>query len=146
MAQLGYLVSTVLMGLFLVAVVGFLRLAERREYSPTFSRSEASPLGAIGDLARNPAVWIAVFLVVTVGAMLAAVVFVGGLVPSEAGLTAAGLVLGAVVGLLVGGYLLWGVYTTARARGFHSAAAVMVSAWALGILVVVGIAAKLLVG
>lgn len=145
MAQLGYLASTLLMGLFLVAVVAFLRLAERREYSPSLTGPESSGSEALREAFRSPVAWIVVFLAITFATGLAAVAYVGGLVPAEVG-TAAGPVLAAVVAVLVGGYLLWGVYSTARARGLQNAAAVMVSAWALGLLLVTAIAVHLLTG
>lgn len=144
MVQLGYLASTLLMGLFLVAVVAFLRLGDRREYSQTLSRGDSGLVAALRGATRSETAWIVAFLVVSFAAGLAAVAYVGGLFP--AGAAAAGPVLAVVVALLVGGYLLWGAYTTARSRGYQSAAAVMVSTWVLGLLFVTAIAAYLLTG
>lgn len=147
MAQLGYLASTLLMGLFLVAVVAFLRLAERREYSPSLSGGESSPAATLRRTTDSPTTWIVVFLLATFGVGLASVAYVGGLVPAESAVVdVAGPVLGVVVAVLVGGYLLWGAYSTARARGYQNAAAVMVSSWVLGLLFVMAIAAYLLTG
>lgn len=147
MVQLGYLASTLLMGAFLVAVVAFLRLAEYREYSMSLTGDESGPVAVLRGLAGSTTAWIAVFLVAVVVATLASVAAVGGLVPADSGAVAiAGGILAAIIGIFVGGYLVWGAYYTARARGYHSAAAVMVSAWVVGLALVGAIMAVLLTG
>ena len=56
------------------------------------------------------------------------------------------LVFGGFFALLLGGYLIWGVYHTIRTHGRKTAEAAMVGAWVLGGLAVLGISVLLVLG
>lgn len=147
MAQIGYLASTILMGLFLVAVVAFLRLTERRQYTPTLAGPRGGPVAVLRGTAQSEMAWIVGFLLATFVVGLASVIYVGGLVPENSGLVAtAGRALGTILAVLLGGYLLWGAYSMARGHGYQHAAAVMVSAWMVGLLFVAAIVGYLFLG
>lgn len=53
------------------------------------------------------------------------------------------LAVSALLGLLVVGYAVLGSYSTARSHGVGYAQALMIAAWALGLLFVLAVAAKL---
>lgn len=136
-----YLWSTALMGLFLVAVLVFLRAADWKHYSP---RSEEGGLAALAeDLAGSEAVWFLTFLglVLVFGGGTLAYVGVLGFGSSATW----GLVLAGVAVLTVGGYVLIGSYWSARSRGKPSSLALGEGAAVLGLLAIAAVAVKLFV-
>lgn len=140
MAELSYLVSTALMGLFLVAVVAFVRFSERREYV----RSHESPdgPGVASRLQNSIGAWIAAFLLLALGVGGGAVLFVSGDLPAGVA-RAGGVLLGVVLAASLAAYLGWGGYYIARGRGLGNAQAAAVGAWLLGLLFVAAIAVQL---
>lgn len=143
--MVSYIVSTILMGLFLVAVVALVRISERREYEAPSSREGG---GLATWLTESPMAWILGFFLLVFVTGGASVLYVGGMLPSGSGATAqlAGAALAAVVALVLVGYLVWGAYATARSHGYVRSGAVAVGAWMVGLLFVVVIAAQLLLG
>lgn len=146
MAQIGLLASTLLMGVLTAGVVILLANGRRwRTYSPTSlparRGSEGSVLDRTGVLALG---FIAIVFVVG-GAV---VLLVGGLETMGAGAPSVdvGIAVSALLGLLLAGYAVAGSYSTARSHGAGGAQALMVGLWALGLLFVLTVAAKLLFG
>lgn len=139
MAELSYLISTVLMGLFLVAVVGFVRFSERREYA---HETPASP-GLAARLRGSVGTWIVGFLLLAAVAGGGAVLFVRTDIAAGTA-QAAGAAFAAVIAVSLVAYLGWGGYYVARGRGLGNAQAAAVGAWLLGLLFVAAIAVRLL--
>lgn len=140
MAELSYLVSTVLMGLFLIGVVAYVRASERREYE---GPREAAPSEGLASRARNSVrLWIVTFLLLAFVAGGGAVLFVSGaLSPGLA--QAGGVALAVVVAASLVAYLGWGGYYIARGHGMGNAQAAAVGVWLLGLLFVALIAIRL---
>lgn len=154
------LASTVLMGVFLVAVLAvFARLRTHRGETTNGERSAASDLpritedappsttdlesGPVTGSSAPPIAWVVGFLglVVVVGG--GAIAFVAGNALPQIGTQAAGAVLAIVFGGLVCGYLFSGVYLSLRSHGRKSAEATGVALWLLGLIAVGVIAAQL---
>jgi hypothetical protein len=141
-------ISTVVMGLFLVAVAGATIVGSRRTASGGGRRSpRAETPGGHGDLVLpgerlltrlrgEVAAWIAGFVLLTVGVAAAAVFALGD--PA-----ALGDALPALFVAMLTLYLLAGVYLLGRQRGHSSALAVAESATAFGVLLIVGVVVKL---
>lgn len=143
MAETAYLASTLVTGLILLSVWAFVARMEnwRRYHSPPTGPDREPGRGA--DSAESVGVWIAGFLLLVAVAGGGAVLLV-----SEAALTGAlgtWVGLAAVFGVLLGGFLLWGTYSSARHHGLPSAHAALLSAWVFGSLFVAGIAVNLVV-
>lgn len=140
---LSNLASTVLMGLFLIAVVAVIQLTDRRGYAPPESdRSRLDRLA--GWFRESPTAWILVFFVLTfVAATFAVVSVVPDVGPAIGSLTV--LAFGAVIAVLTLTFLLWGAYQTARSHGLGNSTAVAISAWLFGLLFALAIVAQLLV-
>jgi cbb3-type cytochrome oxidase subunit 3 len=146
--MVSYLASTILMGLFLVAVVALVRFSDRREYEAPSSREGGLARRAATWVVESPMAWILGFLLLVFVAGGTSVLYVGGILPSPSAATTqlAGTALAAVFALVLVGYLVWGAYATARSRGYQRSGAVAVGAWVVGLLFVVAIAAQLLMG
>ena len=128
------LVSTVVMGLLLVgAALGTTRMRKRPRYAPRFGsagRDGLAEQGVAGRVRSN-----AVFI--GLAALLA--VFAAGVLLGD------GTVAAVVAALaLFAGYFTWGVYHIARVRGLPRAHSVGLSAWVFGVVLVGGVAVKLL--
>lgn len=138
MAETAYLASALVTGALLLAVwVLVLRMENWRHYESSNDRHSHSRT----DAGESVGAWIAGFLILALVAGGGAVLLV-----SDASLAASvgsWVALAAVFGVLLGAYLLWGTYSSARFRGLPSAHAALVSAWLFGILSVAAIAIKL---
>lgn len=147
MVSIVYLASTVLMAVFTVGIVfALLRLGDLRGYDVDHEAS-TDGLEAFGArltaFGSNQTVWMVAFLALVLlfgGAVWA--LLSGAVSPS---MGAAGVVGGAL-GLVLVGYIALGSYRMVKTHGRSTAEAVGISAWALGSLLVLGIAAKLVVG
>ncbi|MFC6872155.1 hypothetical protein [Halobellus marinus] len=142
MAQTMLLVSF-LLGIGLV--VGLVVLLTRGRYHHSADLAGSGNLAQrLGRATRKPAVWAATFVLLTLLAGGATVLAVGGYGVStdvSAGATTLLATLGTV---LVVGYVFYGTFVAARARGLHAAQAAAFGSWALGLLVLVAVAASLL--
>lgn len=158
MAEISYLSSTLLMGLFLIAIlviIARLRI-ESGASAATGERSTSAELPDVpaGDLAsshRQPATdtetplsWVVGFLVVVLVVVAGAALFLGGVSLSASNTRLAGIVLALVLGGLLGGYLFSGVYLSVRSHGRVRSEATGVALWILGLLFVLLIAVKLI--
>lgn len=143
MAAFGQLASTVLMGAF-AAIVAVVVVYGRdwRTYSAPGS-GERSIGETLRAASRSPTAWIVGFLALAAVLGGGALAFVGGLGVDPGSVSVA---VPALFGLVILGYLLWGVWYTARSRGLGNAQAALVGVWAFGLLFVLAIAAKLLTG
>jgi hypothetical protein len=154
MVAVTYAASAIVTGVLLVVVVlGLTSWADWRRGPPD--------AGGDGDGRSSErllaVVAIAAVLIVIVGVALAVA---GGGTGAGAGAGADGgggdgdggsgvqglalVAFGAFFGLLLVGFLVWGVYSSARYRGLASAQAAGAGAWVLGMVLVVGITAALL--
>jgi hypothetical protein len=131
MATSTYLLSTALMSVLVLGVAFVLARGRAwHEYRPELFRRDTD----VG-LASDPLVWLVVFLLL-LGVSMGVTLFAAG-----GGSTVLFL---AVAAVLVVGFLLSGIYTTARSNGHPHAYAVGEAIIALGVLVLIGIVGLLL--
>jgi hypothetical protein len=129
------------MGVFLAAVVVFVRAREWNTYSP--GSGEGRTASRVAAMLRSPLAWVLAFFLVVGGLFGAVLVYVGG-TPEQQSMVASALLGGGA--LLFSLYVVYGTYTSGRSRGLPSAMAAMVSAWAFGALFVLAVTVKLLFG
>lgn len=144
MAGLSYVVSTVLMGLFVVLVVAaVLRGRDWYDYSPP--GEEGGLAETAREVSESPVAWMVGFLLLVFVFGGATVLYLGdATLPVSAGTI--GLVLAAAFALVLAGYAFVGAYSAARSRGRPASQAVAEGVVLLGLLLVVGIAVKLVAG
>ena len=147
MAPLTYVASTVLTGLVVVAlVVAVARSREWRAAAATpgdVRTGGTSPVTTLAAAAQSPLGWTVAFLVLVLGIGGGALAFVTGAIPSAVS-QVAGVALVLVAAAVLGGYLFWGVYHSARYRGIESAQATGTGLWVLGMLLIVAIVVRLI--
>lgn len=142
MAALTYAVSTLLMGIFLVAIgVALARGMEWRRYSLPGGGDSTSK--ALRRAARNPIAWTAGFLFLAFGSAAGAVLYVTDSGVSKTVTAGAGMVVAAVIAIALGLYFFWGVYHSSRYRGLKSAQAAALTGWIFGLVLIVAIVLKL---
>lgn len=132
MASYVYLASAVVMGL--LGIIVFVATARGRnwyEYTPQISPPEP---GVVGKLTHDIRAWVLGFLILVVGATAAVLAAV-----SSGNLA---FIFG-LLGLLVVGFLTFGVYSAGRSRGHPHAYAVGEAVIALGTIVLLGITGNL---
>lgn len=139
MADLAYTATAVLMTALVLAVVGaVLRFRDWESYASTDGKQLLDRWTAFRS---SPAVWTATFLLLVFAFGGAAVLWVSGIQVPGAGML--GIVLAALGGALIVGYLFAGVYSAARSRGRPAAWGVMEGAILVGFAIVLAIAVKL---
>ena len=143
MAESTYIASTVVTGLFLLAVWVLVGRVENRRRYALETDGKRLPRRRNDAATESATTWVAAFLLVALAVGGGAVLLV-----SDAGLLPGSewVALGSAFAALVGGFLLWGVYDAVRFRGFGNAFAVLASAWMAGLLLVAAVALKLVVG
>jgi hypothetical protein len=133
-----YLGSGLLFGaLAVVTAVAVVRGFGWRSYRPGFGTDGTAGSDSLATV-QNPTTWIVAAVALAVVGVGGALLFVrtGG-PPSTVTVVVAPFVA-------VAGYLVVGVYTTARGRGYHRAQAAMLSAWTVGALLLLAVTATLL--
>ncbi|MFC6988199.1 hypothetical protein ACFQJD_04760 [Haloplanus sp. GCM10025708] len=131
-----YLVSSLVMGVLLLFVVGYVAR----------SNDWRGRIASRTNLVSEPTAGPDVRPVVAVAAFLAVVLVTSGIGAVISGSTTGfGAFLGFLAGMLVV-YVVWGVYHIAQARGLKFAQSVGVGLWFFGMLLLVAVVAKLLVG
>jgi hypothetical protein len=134
------LLSTLLTGAVVLAVVlAAVRGVDWRDYAPD---APDGP-GLAERAAGSPAVWIAGFLLLLGVFGGGAVAFVAGVGLAEETVNAVGVVLGAATAAVVGGYVFYGTYASARGRGRSASVAVAEGTTLVGALFLLVIAARL---
>lgn len=140
MAEIPDAASTVLMGLLLVAVAAALVYGrDWRRYTPL--GDDEDTFTTVSNAAASPTTWIVSFLLLVLGFGGSTLLYVTS---SGATQNLALVLLGALIGLALAFFLFMGVYRSVRGHGRSTAEAVGAGAWALGLLLVVVIAAKLI--
>lgn len=140
MALAESLVSTVVMGVLLVgAAVVVARMRRREQYRPRFRAAGQGAAAITGETAESSSIDSDRVALAT--AVLVAVVAVAAIA-----LDAGTMVFTAVAPALFAAYFAWGIYSLARSRGLPRAHSVGLSAWLFGVVLVTGIAIKLLLG
>jgi len=138
-----FLVSTVLMGVFVVGVIGWLgRVRGWYEYTPSAESVALVPAGdgheRPGALSDDPRALAVAFALLVVGT-------VGGVVAYVTGPTAqVGTMVALGGGGLLAAYFLVGIYVLATERGHPRSLAVAESATVAGLLFLVAVTAQLL--
>lgn len=152
MVAVSPVVSTVVMGMLLVAIVVAIarrgsprgsQIVSNRRYRPAGAAEPSGGAGALLRAAGSPTVWAAVFFLLVFGIGAGALLAVGGFgvdVPASAATAVAGLFV-AVLGV----YLAVGTYYAARGRGHPDSMAVAEGVGALAMVVILGIALRLVV-
>lgn len=142
MAESAYIASALVTGGLLL---GVLLLVSRLENWRQYDLAVPETRSRTADIADSPAAWTAGFLLLALVAGGGAVLLVSD-APLLAALGGSWVPLVGVFGALLGAYLLWGTYSSARFRGLHSAQAALLSAWLFGMLFVAAVAGKLVMG
>ncbi len=141
-----YVASTLLMGTLVVLVlVAVLRSRRWYDYSPE-PDADATADWAVEARERppvleRPTTWVVGFLALMLAAVGGVFLFVTS-ASAPAGLLSPPVL--AVGGLLLGGYLLLGVYNAARGRGHPSSIAAAETATVFGALFLLGVASQLI--
>ena len=133
------LLSTLLTGALVLAVV---LVAVRWVDWQVYTSDGPEGPGMVSRAAGHPTVWIVGFLLLLVVFGGGTVAFVAGIL-SESLVNAVGLVLGAAAAAVVGGYLFYGVYASARGRGRPSSVAVAEGSTLVGAMFLLVITVKL---
>ncbi len=138
-----FIATAVLTGALLVSVgVALARFHDWRAYSPSLDGGGLAGTGPGREAEELPVGWLVGFFI------LLAVLGGGGLVVISGGIPDIPVlvVIMAAFGLSLLGFLIWGVYSSARFRGLHSAQATGASLLLVGLLVLAIIASKLVMG
>lgn len=149
-----YLVSTLLMGVLAIAIALVIaRMGQRatpsghaggRSGYAEWSTRNTPQSSRIVGLANTPAVWTGLFITIAI-VFLAGVVLVieGGEMIDVAALQTAVLAVG---GAVLIGYVFLGSYFAARDRFGNSATGVAIASATLGLLILIGVVVRLLLG
>lgn len=138
MVAIPYLPSTLLMGLFLLTIlVVFVRItSSERTATPQSTTLPATKrrreTQSTADSTAVPTSWVVGFLFLILAVAGGTVLFVGGISVPSVGATSAGMLLAVLIGGLLCGYLVSGLYIALRGHGRASAEATAVSIWMLG--------------
>ncbi len=137
------LLASFLFGVLIVAGVVALLSRGRPRYAPQVVKDDGLAT-SLETAARQPVTWTVTFVLLTLLTAGAAVLAVGGFEVS-ADIAGVATVVLALIGMVVlVGYLFYGTFVAARSRGLHSAQAFAFGSWAVGLLVLLGVAASLL--
>ncbi|WP_254273200.1 hypothetical protein [Haloarcula marina] len=142
------LVSTALMGLLVVAVLGWIGASRGwYHYTPTADTlALATPADGETQLQRlsdDPMALTVAFALLVVGFVGGVVLYISG--PAEMQATM-GIGIAVAGGLVLVSYLLFGVYLSATRRGHASSLAAAESATVAGVLFLIAVTAQLLLG
>lgn len=138
MAEIPDAASTILMGLLLVAVA--VAVAYGRDWRSYPFGGEGDAFTTIARAVSSPTTWIVAFLLLVLGFGGSTMLYITSTGATQQ-LALVGL--GALIGIALAFFLFMGVYRSVRGHGRTAAEAVGAGAWALGIVLVVAIAAKL---
>lgn len=151
MVAVSLVVSTIVMGILLVAIVLAIarvgsprgeQIIANRRYLSARAPEPARGAEVLLDIARGPVGWMAAFFTLVFGVGAGALLAVGGF-----GVNVPGAVTLAVAGLLflaVCVYLVLGIYYAARSRGHPDSLAVAEGVGVLALVTIAGIAVRLI--
>ena len=143
MANAAYLASTLVAGLLVIGVVVLvLRSRGWNQYTPLAAYGMDSgagrPRGGLSRMASSTNTWTIAYLVTVLAFLVGAIVTLSGAVSGQT------IIVALVAAILV--YLVAGVYVAMRGNGRPSAQAAAGSAITLGMLFVLAISVKLILG
>lgn len=143
MADPAYLASTLVMGLLAVGVLVLVVRGRRwRHYVPMaaygLDAGGGHPRSGLSRVAGATSTWTVAYVLLVLGVLVGAIVALSGVVSET------GVIVGLVVAILV--YLVAGVFFAMRSNGRPTSQAVAGSAITLGLLFVLGISVKLVLG
>jgi hypothetical protein len=136
------LVASFLLGVVLVAGAVLLLSRGRVRYTPGYATDDDLATSLI-RIARRPVTWTVSFVVLTLLVGGATVLAVGGYDVSPVVSDGATALLAAVGVVVLVTYVFYGTFVAARSRGLHPAQAAAFGSWAVGLLVLVAVAASL---
>lgn len=144
------LLSTLLMGFIVATVfVAVAKIGAKRE-PPNAQPGERNTIDTLAArtnaLLRNPTAWTVGFVVVALGVSFAAIAAVGDLGLPERIVGPLLGVVGAVIGILLAGFVFIGTYSSIRARGVGNAQGIAAGSLAVGLLFLFVIVLQLIVG
>lgn len=143
MALGGYVLSGILMGVFLLVVgFAFAWLLPWERYTPDVETAT----GALTKAVRSPASWMAAFVVLVIVFGGGAIMFVSGQGIPEGAQQTVGMALAGLFGILVVAFGFWGLYAASRSRGAKSAQALGTSFFVFGLIFMTVVTIKLLIG
>lgn len=138
----GFLISTLIFGVVLLGVAGFIRgLRHWRDDKP---HSESSGFDAVSGAMKNPRVWIAAYAVGMIAAAGAAWAYIGGDAIPQPVADVSLIVLGAVLGIAILVLIARGTYDAVRGHGRSASQAAAMGGAAVGFALVALIAVRLI--
>lgn len=137
-----FLVSTAVTGVLLLGVGVFLR--EYRRWRHDKPEAEGSGFDALGVAMKSERLWIVAYVVLILVAAAATYGYIAGAAVPEELADVSFLVLGAVLAAGITAFVASGTYTAVRSHGRPSAQAAGASAMAVGLVILVAVAVKLL--
>jgi cbb3-type cytochrome oxidase subunit 3 len=143
MADPAYLAGTLVMGLLGVGVVVLVLRGRRwHHYAPTaaygMDAGDGRPTSGLSRVANKTSTWTAAYALLVLGFLAGAIITLSGSISGPA------LIVALVAAIVL--YLVGGVYLAMRGNGRPSAQAAAGSAVTLGLLFVLAISAKLVLG
>jgi hypothetical protein len=149
MAETTAIVSSIVMGVFLLVIAAALSRATSR---PVFTSEDSDEstwsgivLDSLTEWIRNPGVWALGFVLLSCGLGAGVLLYVGDGPIADASRAAAGVVIAGILAAVICAFLFFGVYITAKSKGRSTAWGVAEGVIALGLVFVVAIMANLIV-
>lgn len=130
------LAAPIVTGAALVLLTTWVSRRAHRRSAPERLGPEPTASTGIGSSLQSPRVWGAIFVALVAAGVVGAAQVAGGI----------GALLVPLVGVLVMGYVIVGTYAAVRARGGGAASAVAAAGWSAGLLAVIAIAGRLVLG
>lgn len=150
MVDISYIISGLFTGVILVALVTALARARQWRTAPprldgaANKRGDGDVAAMVTEIARTPLAWTVGFLVLVFAVGAATFAFVSGAV-STAVAQVAGIGVAVLFVSILGAYLFWGVYHSARSRGLPDAQATLAGLWVFGSLLIITVILNLII-
>jgi len=135
MVEITFALGAVFLGALLLGTVAMTRMSREWRESVTDIETES-----LLSRLNGPTGWSVLFFVFIALAVAVSVLGVSGATIPGGAL----VVVGGLFGFAIVVFILWGVYSAMRHRGLHKPAALAATSWAVGMLVLGIISAKLL--
>lgn len=150
MVEFAFIASSLIMGVFLVAV--FVALSQRRGWRSTLSGDDAETtiysqlVGWVHDRGQDPEMWTLAFVLSTIGLGIGVLFYVGDGLASDAGQAIAGMAIAGLLSVMLCLFLFFGAYITAKSKGHSTAWGVAEGIMALGLVFILAIVLTLVTG